>query len=297
MVPTQVASFLDYLTYEKKYSVHTVASYKNDISQFINFVSDNQDDFLITEVNYQMVRAWIADLSQHKITAKSIHRKLSSLKSLFKYLQRQNLITVSPMGKITGPKIPKRLPVFIAEADMTKLFDEVKFSDDFIGTRDKLILDLLYQTGIRRSELSHLKESDIDTYNCSIKVLGKRNKERIIPISFELKRNLERYFEVKQELKLSNLMLFVSEKGITMSDQSIYQVVKKHLSLITTIQKKSPHVLRHTFATHLLNQGADINAVKDMLGHANLSATQIYTHNTIDKLKKSYKQAHPRGDA
>ena len=163
--------------------------------------------------------------------------------------------------------------------------------------RDKLIVDLLYQTGIRRSELTHLTELNTDLYNSTIKVLGKRNKERIIPISLALKRNLEGYLQVKKELNLSNSMLLVSEKGNTLSEQAVYTIVKKYLSQITTIQKKSPHILRHSFATHLLNNGADINAVKDLLGHASLSATQVYTHNTIDKLKKSYQQAHPRGDS
>ena len=179
---------------------------------------------------------------------------------------------------------------------MEDLFAKVTFEDGFNGMRDRLILDLFYQTGIRRTELTHLKELDVDLFNSTIKVLGKRNKERIIPISLALKRNLESYLQVKQEQNLSNPMLLVSEKGHALSDQAVYSTVKKYLSQITTIQKKSPHVLRHTFATHLLNNGADINAVKDLLGHANLSATQVYTHNTIEKLKKSYKQAHPRGD-
>ena len=224
-------------------------------------------------------------------------RKLSTLKSFFKYLQIQQVILVNPMTKIMAPKMPKRLPVFITEDQLEDLFTEIEFEDGFKGIRDKLILDLLYQTGIRRSELTHLTEIDTDLFNSTIKVLGKRNKERIIPISLTLKRNLESYLQVKHELNLSNSMLFVSEKGNILSEQSVYSIVKKYLSQITTIQKKSPHVLRHSFATHLLNNGADINAVKDLLGHANLSATQIYTHNTIDKLKKSYQQAHPRGDS
>ena len=296
MFNKQIDSFFDYLTYEKKYSVHTITSYKNDISQFLRFINPNAESFALTEFNYQQIRSWVASLIKDKIAPRSVNRKLSSLKSLFKYLQRQQVIAINPMAKISGPKTPKRLPVFIDEHQMEDLFAKVTFEDGFNGMRDRLILDLFYQTGIRRTELTHLKELDVDLFNSTIKVLGKRNKERIIPISLALKRNLESYLQVKQEQNLSNPMLLVSEKGHKLSDQAVYSTVKKYLSQITTIQKKSPHVLRHTFATHLLNNGADINAVKDLLGHANLSATQVYTHNTIEKLKKSYKQAHPRGD-
>lgn len=296
MFDKQLQSFFDYITYEKKYSVHTITSYQNDIAQFIAFINPQQESISISEVNYQQIRSWVASLIKDKIAAKSVNRKLSTLKSFFKYLQRQQIIDANPMAKISGPKTPKRLPVFVDEHQMENLFSTVTFEEGFNGLRDRLILDLFYQTGIRRSELTHLKEVDLDLFNSTIKVLGKRNKERIIPISLQLKRNLESYLQVKEELNLSNPMLLVSEKGHTLTEQKVYSVVKKYLSLITTIQKKSPHVLRHTFATHLLNNGADINAVKDLLGHANLSATQVYTHNTIDKLKKSYKQAHPRGD-
>lgn len=296
MLHRHIDSFFDYLTYEKKYSAHTINSYKNDINQFLEFINPQQDSISISEINYQQIRAWVASLIKEKIASRSVNRKLSSLKSFFKYLQRQQIIDINPMSKISGPKTPKRLPVFVDEHQMEDLFSEVQFEEGFDGIRDRLILDLFYQTGIRRSELTHLKEVDVDLFNSTIKVLGKRNKERIIPISLDLKRNLESYLQVKKEQNLSNPMLLVSEKGHTLSEQKVYTIVKKYLSQVTTIQKKSPHVLRHTFATHLLNNGADINAVKDLLGHANLSATQVYTHNTIEKLKKSYKQAHPRGD-
>ena len=296
MFNKQLNSFFDYLTYEKKYSIHTITSYKNDLFQFIEFINPQKEELPASEINYQHIRAWVAELIKHKIAARSVNRKLSSLKSFFKYLQRQQIIEINPLSKISGPKTPKRLPVFVDEQQMENLFFEVKFEEGFNGQRDRLILDLLYQTGIRRSELTHLKETDVDLFNSTIKVLGKRNKERIIPISLQLKRNLETYLQVKHELNKPNMMLLVSEKGNTLSEQAVYKSVKKYLSQVTTIKKKSPHVLRHTFATHLLNNGADINAVKDLLGHANLSATQVYTHNTIDKLKKSYKQAHPRGD-
>lgn len=296
MFDTQLYSFIDYLKYEKRYSAHTITSYKNDLDQFIAFICVDKLALDITEINYQHIRTWVSELIKHKIAARSVNRKLSSLKSFFKYLQRQQVISVNPLSKITGPKTPKRLPVFVDEHQMKDLFSEVQFEEGFNGQRDRLILDILYQTGIRRSELTHLKEVDVDLFNSTIKVLGKRNKERILPISITLKRNLEAYLRVKEELNLSNFMLLVSEKGNTLTEQAVYRSVKKYLAQVTTISKKSPHILRHTFATHLLNNGADINAVKELLGHANLSATQIYTHNTIDKLKKSYKQAHPRGD-
>ncbi len=296
MFNSHLTSFFDYLEYEKKYSKHTLGAYKKDLSDFIGYYSSENSQAEISEINYQIIRAWIATLFEAKQSSKTINRKLSSLKSFFKFLIRNQVIAVNPMSKITGPKNAKRLPVFIEESNMTVLLDDIKFADDFEGQRDKLIIDLLYQTGIRRSELTHLMQSDVDLYGLTIKVLGKRNKERIIPISLQLKRNLELYFNVKQEQQLSSLCLFVDLKNKNLSESRVYIIVKKYLSFVSTNKKKSPHVLRHTFATHLLNNGADINAVKNLLGHANLSATQIYTHNTIDKLKKSYKQAHPRGD-
>lgn len=296
MLDKHLQSFFDYLEYEKKYSIHTIISYKKDISQFLEFTNPEAEDLNAEEINYQHIRSWVSSLLSTKNAARTVNRKLSSLKTFFKFLQRQQVIDVNPMAKISGPKTPKRLPVFIDEQQMENLFSEVVFDEGFVGQRDKLILDILYQTGIRRAELANLKETDVDLFSSTIKVLGKRNKERIIPISLPLKRNLESYFKVKEVQSYLNNIVLVNEKGQALSEQAIYTIVKKYLSQITSINKKSPHVLRHTFATHLLNNGADINAVKDLLGHANLSATQVYTHNTIDKLKKSYKQAHPRGE-
>lgn len=201
------------------------------------------------------------------------------------------------MARIAGPKVPKRLPEFVDESSMRELLNGVKFEDSFKGMTDRLMIDLFYQCGLRRSELAKLGEKDLDVSNATLRVLGKRNKERLIPVSVSLVRNLEAYLQVKKDRNITHPMLLVNEKGNSLSEAYIYQAVKSYLGTVTTLSKRSPHVLRHTFATHLLDNGADINAVKDLLGHASLSATQIYTHNTIDKLKKSYRQAHPRGDS
>ncbi len=297
MFDSHTNRFFDYLRHEKKYSPHTLISYQTDLTQFLSFIDPSNESYSVAEVNYQQVRRWITQLIAQKISAKSINRKLSSLKSFFKFLQKNNVIEVNPLSKITGPKTPKRLPVFVDETNMQQLLDGVTFEDSFKGNTDKLIMEIFYQTGIRRTELANLREADVDLINSTIKVLGKRNKERIIPVSLTLTRNLTGYLKVKQELNLNNSTMLVNQKGSALSDSYIYLTVKKYLSLVTTIKNKSPHILRHTFATHLLNNGADINAVKDLLGHANLNATQIYTHNTIEKLKRSYKQAHPRGDS
>ncbi len=296
MFKKYIESFFDYLAYEKKYSSHTIISYKNDLTQFVTFLNQDLSDAEISEINHQHIRSWISTLISDKIEPRTVNRKISSLKSFFRFLQRERIVVSNPVSHISGPKTPKRLPVFVNERQMENLFQNVKFDISFHGQRDQLILDLLYQTGIRRSELALLTETNVDLKNLTIKVLGKRNKERLIPISLPLKRNLDSYLQVKKELNLLSPMLLVNEKGINFSEHAIYECVKKYLAQVTTIKKKSPHVLRHTFATHLLNNGADINAVKDLLGHANLSATQIYTHNTIEKLKKSYQQAHPRGE-
>ncbi len=289
-----ITDFLTYLEKIKKLSKHTLISYKNDLLQFNLYLSDEVGLKDITKANHQDVRGFIAKLMDEKNAAKTVNRKLSSIKALFKYLLQSQLITNNTVLKVQGPKTPKKLPVFVEVADMDKLLDELKFDNSYKGIQNCLILNILYQTGIRRSELTNLKNKDVDLFNSEIKVLGKRNKERIIPISIELKRNLETFLSVKQAQGLNNEFMFLTLKDKPLSPFQVYFIVKKYLSLVTTLHKKSPHILRHTFATHLLNNGADINAVKELLGHANLSATQIYTHNTIEKLKKTYLQAHPR---
>ena len=285
---------MPYLNLQKRFSPLTTKNYAVDLKQFFNFLNQEVYDSRLSEISYQHVRSFIASLIDKKKSTVSVNRKISCLKSFFKFALKNNLISNNPMQKIQGPKTPKRLPVFIDENHIEKIFNQLKFDSGFEGIRNKLLIDVLYQTGLRRAELINLKETDLDLISLQLKVLGKRNKERIIPFSIHLKRSIQEYLNAKQENNLINSFLFVNLKNIQLSPQALTKIVSEILSEVTTNKKKSPHVLRHTFATHLLNRGADINADKELLGHANLSATQIYTHNTIEKLKKSYNQAHPR---
>jgi integrase/recombinase XerC len=294
MVNNAVSGFLSFLNLQKRFSPLTVLNYQSDLKQFFLFIEDEIPRSALGEITYQDIRSFVASLIDQGIAPSSVNRKLSALKSFFRYLLAKEIITVDPAGRIPGPKIPKRLPVFADENQMQHIFSKVIFGNDFEGIRNKLIIDILYQTGIRRAELMGLKENDVDIYNLQLKVLGKGKKERIVPFDIALKRNLETYLHVKKEGQLSNPVLLVTVKNKPLSAGLVTSIVNGVLGQVTTNKKKSPHVLRHTFATHLLNNGADINAVKELLGHNSLSATQIYTHNTIDKLKKSYNQAHPR---
>lgn len=289
--------FIQYIKFEKRYSPHTVSAYQSDLDQFFKFL--NEPEQTVTspaEITYQHIRNWMVHL-MGRMTARSVNRKIATLRKYFKFLLREGLITDNPTSKIQSPKNVKRLPVVVEDEKLNAMLnsDEV-FGDDFEGVRDKLVLEILFGTGIRLAELVGLKEQDIDIYNDTMKVLGKRNKERIVPINHELKLLLEQYIELKKNRNSDNnsLTLIVTNKGSDVYPKFIYLIVHKYLSYISTQNKKSPHVLRHTFATSLLNRGADLNAIKELLGHANLSATQVYTHNSVERLKSIYKQAHPK---
>jgi integrase/recombinase XerC len=289
--------FIQFLQYEKRYSLHTITAYRNDLAQFIDFIHLVYQINSIEQVNHQMIRSWIVSLANENVNARSINRKLSALKTFYKYLLKENIVNENPLLKIIPPKTGKNLPEFVSKERMDELFDEIHFEENFTGVRDKLILELFYYTGMRLSELVNLTDSDIDIPNQKIKVLGKRNKERIIPFIKSLGNSLSNYIAIRNkevELEEPNNFFFVTEKGKKIYKKLVYRIVNSYLGRVSTLQKKSPHVLRHTFATHMLNNGADLNAIKELLGHANLSATQVYTHNTIDKLKSIYKQAHPR---
>ena len=290
-----IQSFLSYIEYERRYSKHTIESYRNDLEQFGLYLKSEYQKEDMELASHLEIRSWIVQMMEKEITPRSINRKLSTLKSFFKFLMRKGVVKKSPLAKVLAPKTSKRLPMFVEKSGIERLLTDTEFPEGFEGARDKMILDLFYGTGMRRSELNNLKESDIDSYNAQIKVLGKGNKERIIPIQPQLRTALKEYVDLKnQSIASPSIYLFVNREGKLLNPSNIYQIVKKYLNLITTIDKKSPHVLRHTFATHLMNNGADINAVKELLGHASLAATQVYTHNTIDKLKNIYKQAHPK---
>ncbi len=292
----QVKSFIEYLQFEKRYSQHTIVSYQTDLEQFFAFLISQYDSPPLDAITAGFVRSWLAEMRNEDMTPKSLNRKISSLKSFFKYQIKMGVLKQSPMTTIVAPKVGKRLPSFVTQNDMNTLQQYVEFPDTWKGLTDKLLLDLFYATGMRLSELINLKVNQIDSANCQVKVLGKGNKERIIPVSNDLIKQLTAYIENKKKIigEPAFPNFFLNEKGKPLYAKYVYNVVKVNLTQVTTLKKKSPHVLRHTFATHLTNNGADLNAVKELLGHSSLAATQIYTHNTIEKLKDIYKKAHPK---
>jgi integrase/recombinase XerC len=295
-VAKHIQQFLDYLTFQKRYSRHTIISYQNDLTAFFYFLLTQFGETQLAAIKTTFVRSWLAELKEQGMESKSINRKISSLKSFFKYQLRQQTITISPMTAIISPKVNKRLPQFVDKKDVTTLLTHVEFPDTWAGRTDQLILHLFYNTGMRQAELTGLKETDISKSNSTIKVLGKGNKERIIPVSAQLIQKMQDYMEDKRkEIEVfDKTILLVTASGKKLYPSYVYNSVNKYLAMVTTIDKKSPHVLRHSFATHLMNNGADLNAVKELLGHSSLAATQIYTHNTIEKLKDIHKKAHPK---
>lgn len=294
--------YIDYLQFEKRYSTHTVLAYHTDLDDFSDFLSMQYNISDLLQADHILIRSWLISLIDRKISARSVNRKLSSIKSFYRYCQRQGLLNSNPMLKVVAPKTSKQLPVFLTSDNLKNLLQNVTFEESFVGTRDKMILTLFYATGIRRAELVQINISDLDLNSGTLKVTGKRNKERIVPLGeqviIQMKDYLcerNRFFSENKTAAANNCAsLFVTSKGLPAYPRLIHNIVHKNLSEIASNNKLSPHVLRHTFATHMLDDGADLNAIKEILGHSSLAATQVYTHNTIAKLKTIYKQAHPR---
>ncbi len=288
-----ISQFIQFISSEKRLSTNTVKAYSNDLNQFEIFLQNELPDATLTSASFQEIRAWIVQLSDSLIDNKSINRKIATLKSFYKHSIKRGLIDIDPTIKVKSLKIKKSLPNFAKENEMSNVLDVQAYGVDFEGIRDKIVLELFYGTGIRLSELINLKEADLDLYQKQIKVTGKRNKQRIIPLNKTLALLFEQYLELKNE-KFGGNELIMNNLGKKTYPMFIQRITEKYLANNTNLQKKSPHVLRHTFATHLLNDGADLNAIKDLLGHSSLAATQIYTHNSIKKLKDIHKQAHPK---
>lgn len=288
--------FLDYLLHEKRYSAHTLSAYESDLKQFSDFLVVQYSIQHLTESSPEILRSWIAALSGDDIAARSISRKLSSAKAFFKWCMKYHGLTSNPASGLTLPRISKRLPVYVEEEQMMLLPEEV-FPEGYIGTRDRAIVELLYHTGMRSAELVGLEISSIDHQAFTIKILGKRNKERIVPVSQHILQILDAYAEERDSLSIikNPASFFLTEKGAKIYPKLVYRVVNHYLGRVSSLRKKSPHVLRHTFATHMLNRGADLNAIKELLGHSSLAATQVYTHNSIEQLKEIHRKAHPKG--
>jgi integrase/recombinase XerC len=291
-----IQPFIDYLKYEKRYSQHTIVSYQTDLISFNNYIIMQYGETQLSSLSHIYIRTWLASLKDEGLSERSINRKISSLKSFFKYNLKRGVITQNPMGKVIAPKNQKRLPVFIRDKEINTLLQHVEFPDNWSGKTERLLLNVFYDTGMRLSELINLKISQVNFANYSLKVLGKGNKERIIPISPELAASIKAYTNDSDSYypDFPKDFLLHDEKGKQLRPRKVYTIVNKYLSLVTTAEKRSPHILRHSFATHMMNNGADLNAVKELLGHTSLAATQVYTHNTIEKLKEIYKKSHPK---
>jgi integrase/recombinase XerC len=289
-----IDSFLDYLSYEKKYSANTICAYQNDLVSFKDFCETDfyLDDLL--QVEYPIIRSWIVNLVKQKISNRSINRKITSLNSFYKFLQKTHQIEINPLSKHKSLKTVNKLQIPFTVKEIDEAISTIKENTDFKTSRNKLIVELLYSTGIRKSELIHIKEMDVDFANKTIKVLGKRNKERYVPLLDKVIVMIKQYLELKEDLTTGNVALLITEKGNKLSKSLVYTIINSYFSNVSTKVKKSPHILRHSFATHLLNEGANLNSVKELLGHSSLASTQVYTHNSLEAIKKVYNQAHPR---
>lgn len=292
----QLEQFIEYLLLEKKYSQLTVNAYQKDIESFIKFFELEYGEVVVEEINYAQIRQWIISLVESKISNRSINRKVSALNSFFKFLLKVETITQNPLAKHKALKTSKKVQVPFSEVEINKVLEEFNHDNTFEGIRNKLIIELFYSTGIRRIELIEIKLSDLDLENGTLKVLGKRNKERYVPLLHSVVQTIKLYKSQRQSLReiVNFEYLFLTKKGVKIYETLVYRIINEYFSMASLKVKKSPHILRHSFATHLLNQGADLNAVKELLGHSSLAATQIYTHNSIAELKKVYSKAHPR---
>jgi len=287
-------SFLQYISTEKRYSRHTVTSYRNDLDQFFAWMQMNYAGIMPEDAKSGNVRGWMVSLIERGCSASTVHRKMSALRAFYRYMRKHGYSDADPMAAVKLPKKPRQLPVFVTEESLDRLLDDYKFGDNFSGIRDRTIVEFLYLTGMRRSELISLRDEDVDLSSGQVRVMGKRGKQRVIPLTSGFIKSLGHYLDARRQEGLAGSWFFVTDRGNKMYDKSVYNIVRRYLSMVTTVEKRSPHVLRHTFATQMLNHGADLNSIKELLGHASLSATQVYTHNTFEKLKKVYKQAHPR---
>jgi integrase/recombinase XerC len=291
---TRIDDFLKYLQAEKRYAAHTIKAYKTVLNQFHAFCRENGKEGM--ELHFKTIRSWVVSQMDSGISPRTVHKKLTALRTYCKYLIKEGELESNPLDRVLKPKLSRRNPVFVDESQMERLLDDFSFGEDFEGIRNRLVLDLLYQTGMRRAELLGLLTRSVDREGKNLKIKGKRNKERLVPLNDELLAAIDRYMVLRDQVITDPGVdaLIVTTKGKPAYESLVYRIVKKYLALVTTLDKKSPHVLRHTFATHMLNKGADLNAIKELLGHANLSATQVYTHNTFKKLKSIYNEAHPR---
>ena len=292
-----VDAFLEYLDLEKKYSVHTITAYKNDLWSFRQFLVTEYDQENLIEVHYSQIRNWIVSLVNLKVSNRTVNRKVSALKSFFTFLQKTKQIDYNPLSKHKSLKIEKRIQVPFSFKEINTVLNHMDKdeNDDFESIRNRLIVELFYSTGMRRSELINIKQRDVSFSDKTIKILGKRNKERFVPLLGSVIQTLKRYLDLKKEFEIGLEELFITEKGNKVYETLVYRIINYYFSQVSSKEKRSPHILRHSFATHLLNEGADLNSVKDLLGHSSLASTQVYTQNSLDVLKKVYNKTHPRG--